>query len=908
MYSLINRLASSQSDTPQHETNTSYPVTSDAPGIETIQVTKFEDAEPAVAYVPPNLNHENLFPETNQTLVDFLERPELIASTTITNPVVIEDFPTDNYNPPIFSISFPTALIHAGNKLQKLANFTYFKADIKVKLTLSANNMTSGRLFLCYSPIDNVQSPSGQIAYRSRASITSFPGVPINIQSVNSCELLIPYSYWAEAWPLHHLVTKLESDVQDWASLNLFALTKIRSQESYPVSLQLWANFENIQLLGPTPLTYLPPIKTVNSSVKYYCQNGPHDAVGVRATLQIAGEVVDSALKAVSTFSNPINTAKTLLSKLPTPSWMNTLQKGAAHYFGFSNPVTQSSVDPFVLYPERGYTNAVRQDTSVTLAMNPDAEINPAFNTFIDQDEMDIEYVCRNPGVIGVVSWDATSQLYSDLWWDTIDLIPNNNSTLFAPTCAEYVAQMFQFWRGEMVYRIEVVKTAFHTGRLEVLVVPALSYNDYNSKDLRILQPKFDSTNCYRTILDITNNSETYIRVPFFSDSVMLPVYSDNPKNQNMQIGLGIIFIRAITPLVAPNNVASTVDIIISKHVEDVAFSQPTFQKLSPYLPALTNVLTFRNSLGRKLYYTTNDGRNGVLQDGGSLALVKPSVMNLSVVAAPAAPTKVPEKGLDVYFVADSLPLYIFYAMSSPSYSDSDPWFFNNADDHIHCGADITNLGFYSATKQSAAVHASLQIAVDNCVDPQVNSIYSSSGSKLSTVLQTVGGDAVPSLRMYLKRASLLKYVTSSPTGILIDPYDQTFLDPMGYLSLMYRYYTGGYMAKFFAVSPKAGSNIISRLVPATQTGLESTISTCENTTFPHINPVHNVVVPFYSRYRRIPCTKTASDSLWKLGTALPPKIALYSSSEMKLKYYRCGKDDFTFFTLVGPPRLEFLK
>ena len=152
MYSLTNRLASSQSDTPQHETNTSYPVTSDAPGIETIQVTKFEDAEPAVAYVPPNLNHENLFPETNQTLVDFLERPELIASTTITNPVVIEDFSSDNYNPPIFSISFPSALIHAGNKLQKLANFTYFKADIKVKLTLSANNMTSGRLFLCYSP------------------------------------------------------------------------------------------------------------------------------------------------------------------------------------------------------------------------------------------------------------------------------------------------------------------------------------------------------------------------------------------------------------------------------------------------------------------------------------------------------------------------------------------------------------------------------------------------------------------------------------------------------------------------------------------------------------------------------------------------------------------------------------
>ena len=106
-------------------------------------------------------------------------------------------------------------------------------------------------------------------------------------------------------------------------------------------------------------------------------------------------------------------------------------------------------------------------------------------------------------------------------------------------------------------------------------------------------------------------------------------------------------------------------------------------------------------------------------------------------------------------------------------------------------------------------------------------------------------GEAVPSLRMYLKRASLLKYVTSTPTGILVDPYDQTYLDPIGYLSLMYRYYTGGYMAKFFSVSPLAGSNIISRLVPATQTDLTSGISTCENTTFPQINPVHNVVIPF---------------------------------------------------------------
>jgi len=131
---------------------------------------------------------------------------------------------------------------------------------------------------------------------------------------------------------------------------------------------------------------------------------------------------------------------------------------------------------------------------------------------------------------------------------------------------------MFQHWRGDVVFEIEVVCTKFHKGRLKI------AWDPIGSGGTAAL----DENTVYTTILDIGENNKATVRVPFHqaygwlrTRGITLDNWSaGNTMATNPEFDNGLLLISVLTPLmspVAPQNVG----VKISMYSADVEFANP---------------------------------------------------------------------------------------------------------------------------------------------------------------------------------------------------------------------------------------------------------------------------------------------------------------------------------------------
>nr|QPZ88395.1 structural polyprotein [Soybean thrips picorna-like virus 11] len=262
--------------------------------------------------------------------------------------------------------------------------------------------------------------------------------------------------------------------------------------------------------------------------------------------------------------------------------WVADIVGAVANIFGWSRPVEGSGAPAVTMIPGRGMAQTTCSDQAVVLGYSNLNELSTNDTIFLrKEDEMETEFISARPGLVDVVAYNTTSTgaLVGELVGAQTD--PQRTQVIagetmrtfkFAPTCFEYLAHMTSHWRADIHFRVSVAKTAFHTGRLEIVFVPGLG----------TLPPNFDATNCYRAILDLSRQNEMEFVVPFVSQFEMQEVtmYS-NSKGAN-----GRVFVRALTPLLCPDNVAQTVDIFIWKWASNVALAG-TAQSTPGYIPAV---------------------------------------------------------------------------------------------------------------------------------------------------------------------------------------------------------------------------------------------------------------------------------------------------------------------------------
>jgi len=547
------------------ETASAVTFTNESTGSSTIeQTTRFIDAKASVEDTMLSSYSKISELDDVHSIVQFLQRPTLLYDTTLTDRgSLIPIFPGPLGRTRLGQIVLPNDILTKGRKLDKVSNFEYFKATSVIKIMTNANPTVCGRLWICFAPLQDHVGVGYRMMDKSLASLTSYPGIELDLQLNNSVTLDIPWLDEKECCSL----SQSDAEIRN-ANVHVYQLTPIMASGPFKINLQVFGWFKDIELKGPTGrVPQLTPTR-------------------YRANLQIAKE----APGPVTEISGMIATGASALKDVPiigtaasAVSWVAGLTSKVASIFGWSRPVNGSASEPYCNIPARGYGAIKASDNSVVLGFSNDNSVAEIENNFTqDTDEMQVEHVSNRPAIV-----------YSGLWLDNaitnavlfeMPVGPQINvnvrttqigdDLLCDLSLFEYLATLFGYWRADLHFRISFVKTAFHTGRVEIFYVPGLAGLD----DISTI----DSTNCYRQILDLSEQSEFEMVVPYMSPYIMSSCFPFN-EGEDMQHAPGRFIVRALTPLTHPDNVSTEVGIIVWKWATNVAFSAPIDQGMSTY-------------------------------------------------------------------------------------------------------------------------------------------------------------------------------------------------------------------------------------------------------------------------------------------------------------------------------------
>ncbi|QBL75902.1 putative structural polyprotein [Solenopsis invicta virus 12] len=876
---------------------------------------------------------------------EFLRRPIKLWHTQLVvgpNNELLE-FVTSNPQKAIKSWSLPGDILKLGGKLDKIKNHQYFKANVKIKVVLNTNPFISGRFYLTYSPYENVITKSRQQKWASRAGVTAYPGVEIDAQLNNSVEIKIPFASYKESY----VVTEKE---EPFAELALYNIVPVMGKTDATLDMAVYAWFEDVELNIPTSKdpTGLPTAVTVERplnmkqmerinvarKIEHLQKTQPAiysyimSTIGVtrtQGTMQIQAEAQQAG--PISSIAGTVSGIADVVGSLPIPvvseiantvGWVADIVGGIGSIFGWSKPHSYNQVCPLQNVPGKFYTHVDSEDQGVSLSLSAKNELDKLSNIFPSAaDEMDLAYVCANPAIKYIFDWQTSAKAGENFTTTPIGIIPvgigsftamslgktqaeffTNESILpvtaisgcpgdesdahggFIPYMAfnhkegtswdvfrthvrargqmnyfllstapcEYVSQMYKYWRATMCFKISVVKTAFHTGRFEIFFDPGMySYKDQIDDDTKsptqalvdniFIQPDkdyykdIDTTNNYKHILDLTNDTEVTIRIPFVSEKLFKSTKGLNsgvsmPTPQMVADSIiGSLVIRPVSNLMCPETVSQNVKIIVWKWAEDVVLTCP----------------------------------------------VNASDADLSIYNG-EVPTGTP----DLYITDIPKDIVRKLPVELPVVKPGDP---------------------IKTEDKVCKTKGSMQINIGNTAEGNVVTFFSTTNIEQENMnaCKNASGERIVSLRPLLRVFRNYKDIEREADQELhytIDSQeedDKVHPDYLSYLSYMYRFFRGGFRYKIIS----DGTMVETQLTEHNGTVGKLTPS---HITFPNLNPMHEVSVPYYSQFRKLPIS-SSQDGIMKLEIKGTKDIS-------RVRMLRAGNDDLTFGWLMGTPQL----
>nr|APG76809.1 hypothetical protein [Beihai picorna-like virus 73] len=458
-------------------------------------------------------------------------------------------------------LEFPDVMYAtAPNLVDKLNYFTFLRAKLNVRLVFNATPFQQGRYWMCYSPYDT-QSNRGHTGYAQ--NLTGYPGVEIDLATGQPAEMSVPFMC-----PMSHF--RLTDGEGRFGKVIIAPIVELHSgttPDTVPFTVFAW--FSDVDLVFPTKDT----VDTLEA------QMGDEEA-------KHAGplEVISGGVATIAEMASKVP----MLSAVATPvGWIARAVQGASAMLGLNKETSKAARTHMVNEPGQGYTHADGLDDSTVVGLQQDTGLATNFDVFgLEKDEMAIENIkskmCAVRGVaqVQLIPWTTAdlphAQIFS--WQNSPSCCQEIGLGSIAPTTLNYLASMFQFWRGGIKYRITVAKTAFHTGRLRISYVPAKS---------GVVTPSTDEVeSCYNWILDLSKTSELSFEVPYANNVpwCSMAFLQEGDAGWTNENRTGTLIFEVLTPLKSASAAVSDQVQLTLWHAggEDMAFAVPQFGQLYP--------------------------------------------------------------------------------------------------------------------------------------------------------------------------------------------------------------------------------------------------------------------------------------------------------------------------------------
>jgi hypothetical protein len=426
----------------------------------------------------PTIGLMNDLSLTDTGLSTFLSRPTLIKSEYLNLSDVA--FSTSTYLP--WHLYFNNTVIK-----KKLDNFAFFRCKLNVKYVLNASPFYYGYYQVSYRPLSGHWTDTIQGSDPDRMGpLSQRPCIYLKPQTNEGGTLVLPFFH-----PLDYLDTS-EDALKDMGEITTMAIFPLMSANDATgtgtrVEVQIFAWASDVELCG------LSSRLAVQAKDEYSDKPVSKTASAIAS---VAGKLKDVPF---------IGTAATA-----TQMGANAVA-GIASLFGYTNVPNINPVTPMY---NSAFPNMAASDISVPcekLAIDCKNEltIDPRSVGLNGQDEMDISYIVQKESLLYVAPFAYANNIGDIIAAFTVT--PNlylepGVTTRFQFTPMAYVANAFQYWRGDIIFRFEVVCSKFHKGRLRVTYEP---YENIISGGI----PDYPAA--FTKVVDISETTNFEVTVPY---------------------------------------------------------------------------------------------------------------------------------------------------------------------------------------------------------------------------------------------------------------------------------------------------------------------------------------------------------------------------------------------------------
>lgn len=425
-------------------------------------------------------------------LEDFLERPVEIATGSISVGSGISAI----Y--PVWDIVTKHPSFRA-----KIKNFAYMRANLKVRISVSGSPFHTGRILVTYQPhagknrniaahLSNLTAaPTYKPMFLNYLSQAEGAQV-IDVRANQPLEMMCPY---ISPKPMCRLFNASSSalsaatsltDFVDMGSLTFHTINNIGSVSagSSSVGYNIFAWLEDVEICVPTAThmaitTESKDMSVMKSSKKDERETGPV-------------ERISSALVDVAEAASMVPGLE--LYAAPAAIVFQGISTLAAH-FGWSRP---RSVGEPTYVKNRPYSNSsicIGSETSEPLSYDPKRELAAdGWPCGSSTDDMAIVGIATRESYMETFTWAASDAAYTSI--KSYIVHPQMNTyhtdagatpcTLVQPSAMSFAVTPFDYWRGDITYRLDFVTSQYHRGKLAIWYEPNGAHEALISADLAL--------------------------------------------------------------------------------------------------------------------------------------------------------------------------------------------------------------------------------------------------------------------------------------------------------------------------------------------------------------------------------------------------------------------------------------
>lgn len=509
----------------------------------------------------------------------------------------------------------------------KIANFELLRMNLHMKVLISGTPFHYGRALVSYNPLSGfdqvtIERGLGGALDADLVGASQKPHIFLNPTLNAGGVLEIPYFYKENYIPL------TEPDITDGLGEVVFrSFGNLRHTDvGNPVTINVYLWATDVTLTMPTSKS-LPPLPSQSGVMN----SGDEYGQGIISKPASAVAKAAGALKSIPLIRPYARATEIVASGVGD----------VARLFGYSRPAVIT--DPVIMKPvplgNVANVDAADPVNKLTLDSKNEVTIDPRVTGLEGKDEMGVLDYVKRESYLTTFNWTSDAapgdmlfncRVAPDLYRSVVYTTPTTRRELhMTPAC--HMAQLFRYWQGSIKFRFQIVKSAYHKGRMLVRYDP------------RSLGATLDYNTNYSRVIDIAEAEDFEITIgwgqhqpwleceelgifPNFSSTVRLNEFLVRAAN-------GVIELDVINELVSPS---ASSDISINVYVsmcDDAKFAQPDGQKIK-------NLTYFRHPNEPSPDPPPLDSQSGIVeQDGIDEPLAATQLETIASESAPADQT-----------------------------------------------------------------------------------------------------------------------------------------------------------------------------------------------------------------------------------------------------------------------------